>query len=176
MPRSCYALAILFALSSQAPAQTFVAATNATVRSETLESPTVPPSHSIFIINNSTVPITVFGYTLSECENVKVRCDTRRTSFRVPPRARRMLVRVEPRSQDLGFYYRFNFSWHAASPAAKTVLGAMADAGDASAAARLAAIRRADSERVADVGYTELTVDAWAALSDEQLSMHAQPE
>src|SRR3954463_4488085 len=105
------ALVILAAVARQASAQAFVAATNATIRSETQESPTQPPTHSIYIVNSSTVPITVFGYTLSECENTKPRCDTRKVSLRVQPQSRRMIVRVEARDPDQGFTYRFNFSW-----------------------------------------------------------------
>jgi hypothetical protein len=61
--------------------------------------------------NSSTVPIIVFGITLSQCENIRQPCGSRRVKLKVAPDRRINVGRVEPRDRERGFSYRWTFSF-----------------------------------------------------------------
>ena len=70
-----YVLALLLAGSVPLAAQErFIAPTFATVHAFTEEGVGDNPAHVLFVQNSSTVPIIVFGITLSQCENVRFSC------------------------------------------------------------------------------------------------------
>jgi hypothetical protein len=169
-------LALFMAGCASAPMQkSYIAPTNETIQSETQEGDGERPTHTIYVINRSTVPVTVFGVHLSACENIKQRCDARTVNIKLTPGQRAVAARVEPNSLDRAWNYRFGFSWRADS-AGIAAVRALADGGDPDAQRRLAATERADSLRRLGAGYRELTRDEHLALRDRVASMRAEPE
>jgi hypothetical protein len=81
--------------------------------------------HLIYVVNRSTVPITVFSVSLSGCENVRASCTPRKVKINIRGGTRAQVMRVEPRNPNQGFTYRFNYSWNADSTidAARKALG-----------------------------------------------------
>lgn len=109
-----------------AGAQTvFIAPNRDNVFSDTEVRGGNPDVHIIYVINRSTVPITVFNVSLSSCENVRASCSPRRVNIKIRGGQRAQVMRVEPRNPNNGFTYRFNYSWNADSTfdAARNALG-----------------------------------------------------
>lgn len=160
-----------------AAAQRYVAPTQESITSRTVERDGASPSHVIYIDNRSTVSITVFSIHLSGCENVKQDCYPKRMNLRVPPGGSRMAIRVEPRSAIQGFSYSFGFSWNADS-GATAALATLAAGGSASAQAQISEQRRADSLARATPGprYNDLTRDDFAALAQRAARLRAVPD
>jgi hypothetical protein len=79
------------------------------------------PAHVLYVVNNSTVPIVVFGVILSQCENVKQPCGSRPTKIRIAPRRRATVGRVQPRDTERAWEYRWTFSYHADSTDAAAI-------------------------------------------------------
>ena len=105
-------LALLLASSAPLAAQErFIAPTFASVNAFTEEGVGDNPAHVLYVQNSSTVPIIVFGITLSECENIRQPCGSRRVKIKVAPNRRVNVGRVEPRDRERGFSYRWNFSF-----------------------------------------------------------------
>jgi hypothetical protein len=75
----------------------------------------------LYVQNSSTVPIVVFGISLTECENVKQPCGGRRVKIRIAPNRRVNVARIEPRDRERGFSYRWNFSYGADSSDAQAL-------------------------------------------------------
>jgi hypothetical protein len=167
----------LLAGCSAATQHAYVAPTNQTVVSTTEERQGDPPVHLLLVENRSTVPVTVFSYTLSGCENVKQQCGTRPASIKVGPGRREVVARVEPDNQGRGFGYHFGFSWRADSSSVSAI-AALASAGDERAQAELAAIRSADSLARTERGarYRELTRGDFGALAGRAALLRAEPE
>jgi hypothetical protein len=93
----------------------YVAPSNDTVVSTLEQSGTSEqPVHVVYVTNNSTVPITVFAVALSECENVRQRCEPHRLNVLVGPGRRQSVFRVEPRQTNRSFGFRYGFSWRVA--------------------------------------------------------------
>ena len=151
----------------------YVAPTNETITSVTEERETNPPAHLIFVLNHSTVPITVFSVSLRGCQNVKQRCEPTPVKYRVPPGGRTEVMRVTPESQVQGFTYSFGFSWHPDS-AGTAALAVLASSGDDAAQKRLAAIARADSN--SKRGIRELSVDDFKAIANQVAAIRAVPD
>jgi len=105
-------LALLLAGSAPLAAQDrFIAPSSSSVNAFTEEGIGDNPAHVLYVQNSSTVPIVVFGITLSECENIKQSCGSRRVKIKVAPNRRVNVGRVEPRDRERGFSYRWNFSY-----------------------------------------------------------------
>ena len=105
-------LTLLLAGSAPLAAQDrFIAPSSSTVNAFTEEGVGENPAHVLYVQNSSTVPIVVFGVTLSECENIKQSCGARRVKIRVAPNRRVNVGRVEARDRERGFSYRWNFSY-----------------------------------------------------------------
>ncbi len=112
----------LLALTSRALAQKdYVAPSRETVFSTTEVRGTHRPEHAIYVENRSTVPITVVGVALYECENVRPSCTPTKMNTRVRPGGRALVLRVGPGSLNMGFRYRFGFSWRPDSTAADAI-------------------------------------------------------
>ena len=115
-------VALLLGCSAPLAAQDrFIAPTTSTVNAFTEEGVGDNPAHVLYVQNSSTVPIIVFGITLSQCENVRQPCGGRRVKIRVDPNRRVNVGRVEPRDRERGFSYRWNFSFGGDSTDAKAM-------------------------------------------------------
>lgn len=178
---SARGLALVLGLAACSAATTaqraFVAPSNETITSDTEVRQDNPPTHLIYVENRSTVPVRVFSVTLSNCENIRQPCGPKRANLRIRPGERSLAIRVEPDNHHRAFSYNFNYSWQADS-SSDAALTALAAGGDAGAAQRLAATRRADSIRKAEGGprYNELTRDDFRVLAGRVVSMRAYPE
>lgn len=170
-------LALVLVACSAATQRTFVAPSDETVYTETVEQQGEIPTQVIYVINRSTVPVTVFSVSLRTCENVKQECVPKRTNLRVDPGGRVVAMRVQPESPLRGFSYYFSFGWRADSSSA-AALTALAAGGDTRSQERLAAIQRADSIEKAHPGprYHELTRDDFVAMAGKIAALRAAPE
>jgi hypothetical protein len=105
-------LALLLAGSSPLAAQDrFIAPSFSSVQAFTEEGVGDNPAHVLYVQNSSTVSIVVFGITLTECENIRQPCGSRRVKIKVAPNRRVNVGRVEPRDRERGFSYRWTFSF-----------------------------------------------------------------
>lgn len=141
----CLAALALHPLRAQ---DLFIAPNERTVIALSEQSNSDDPAHSLYISNNSTVPIVVFGVTLVQCENVKQSCGPRRTNIKIGPGRRVNVGRVQARDTERGFGYRWSFSYHADSSDAKA-MALLREHGvelDPAAAARRAAADRAGAD------------------------------
>jgi hypothetical protein len=89
----------------------YVAPSNESITTTTEEGLGNSPVHEIYVINGSTVPITVFGVTLRDCQNIRQTCEPRQMDLEIGPGQRRVVLRIEPRDRGLPFNYRFGYSW-----------------------------------------------------------------
>lgn len=170
--------AVALTASSAAAQRPYVAPSDRTVVSSTEEQQMDPPMHLIYVENRSTVPITVFGVSLSGCENVKSwQCSPHRVRINVRPGQRQLVTRVGPDNSSLGFSYHFGFSWNADSGGIAAV-AALAAAGDTTSRALLARRSHADSvERTASGPHAnELSRDDFAALGTRAVALRAFPD
>ena len=117
---------LLCAASPLAAQDVFVAPSASTVLAFTEDGIGENPAHVLYVVNNSTVPIVVFGVVLSQCENIKQSCGSRPTKIKIAPRRRMTVGRVQPRDTDRAWEYRWTFSY-------------LADSSDAAAIAALRA-------------------------------------
>lgn len=109
-------LAVLLAFSVSASAQqVFVAPTPRTIVGSSEQSSGVDAAHILYVTNESTVPIIVFGVLLSSCENVRQFCMGQRTHIAIAAGERRNVGRVDRKNDRLGWTYRWTFSYHADS-------------------------------------------------------------
>jgi hypothetical protein len=164
-------------VACSAATRTFVAPSDDTVYTETVEQQGDVPTQVIYVINRSTVPVTVFSVSLRSCENVKQECAPKRTNLRVDPGGRTAVMRVQPDSPTRGFSYYFSFGWRADSSSA-AALGALAAGGDPRSQERIAASQRADSieKTVPGPRYHELTRDDFIAMAGKISALRAAPE
>jgi hypothetical protein len=142
----------------------FVAPSDRTVIASTEQSNSDDPVHMLYISNNSTVPIVVFGITLSSCENVKQSCGPRRTNLKIGAGRRVNVGRVQARDTERAFGYRWGMSYHADSSDAKA-MAVLREHGielDPAAAARRAAME-ASAAQVAPVASAPAVEQAQAA-------------
>jgi hypothetical protein len=122
-------LAVLALLGTlPAGAQTFVAPTSNNVIATSEVSGSEIPSYLLYVTNRSTVPIIVFGLTLSDCENIRQSCGGRNLNIKIEPSERRQVGRIDIRSNDRASNYRWRFAWRADSSDAR-LIAAMRDAG-----------------------------------------------
>jgi hypothetical protein len=155
----------------------YIAATNETVTAE-IEQLGPAPGHVIYLENRSTVPVTVYSLTLRSCENVKQECEKPvRMNVKVRPGHRSTLQRVLPDNIHQRFRYSYSYGWRADS-GITAALGVMAEGGSEHAAERLAAVRRAEAARRAEIGVHDefLTNADIDALSDRVSSIRMEPD
>ena len=170
MQRIILSCLIVLALEPIRAQDLFVAPNQRTVIATTEQSNSDDPAHSLYISNNSTVPIVIFGITLTQCDNVKQSCGPRRTNIKIGAGRRVNVGRVQARDSDRGFSYRWNFSYHADSSDAKA-LALLREHGielDPAAAARRAAAELAAADAPA--------ADAPAAAPVAMEAPSTQPE
>ena len=79
------------------------------------------PAHLVFVENRSSVPVTVYRFTLRDCKNVKGPCAVRPLDLRVAPGARVQMARVDPSDRDKPFTYHYAFDWRTDSAAVTVV-------------------------------------------------------
>ena len=77
------------------------------------------PSHLVWVENRSTVPVTVYSVSLRDCENVKQVCEPRPVDVTIAGGQRRVVMRVEARSPNQGFTFRYGFAWRPAETPAQ---------------------------------------------------------
>lgn len=71
------------------------------------------PGQLLYIVNDSSVPITVTSIRLTSCENIKNRCEMHKLAVRIEPQSKRQVMKVEPSNPERGFAYRSHFGWQA---------------------------------------------------------------
>ena len=97
----------------------YVAPTVETVVASLEEARGDLPAHLVWVENRSTVPVKVYSVTLRSCENVRQPCEPRPVDISLAAGQRRMVMRVEPRSPNQGFSFRYSFAWRPAEQAAQ---------------------------------------------------------
>jgi len=113
---------IAVAVSSPAFAQdAFIAPTRNSIITSSEQSYGSTPGHILYISNHSTVPIVVFGLTLSDCVNLRQSCSPQRLDILVPPGDRRQVGRVDAREATKAYGYRWGFSFRADSSDAQAM-------------------------------------------------------
>jgi hypothetical protein len=135
----------------------FVAPNERSVVSYTEQGNSDDAVHMLYVSNNSTVPIVVFGISLTACENVRQSCGARRTNFKIGAGRRVNVGRVQARDTERAFGYRWGISYHADSSDAKA-MALLRENGielDPAAAARRAAQEAAAADAVAPVSPAE---------------------
>jgi hypothetical protein len=171
-------LALVLVACSAATQRAFVAPSDDTIYSETVEQQGGDiPTHVIYVLNRSTVPVTVFSVSLRSCENIEQECVPKRANHRIAPGGRVAVIRVQPDSPTRGFRYYFSFGWRADSSGA-AALGALASGGDPRSQERLAAIKRADSieKTLSGPRYHELTRDDFVAMAGKMAALRVVPD
>ena len=121
MTRILVGCLLTLALESVKAQDVFVAPNERTVIASTEQSNSDDPAHTLYISNNSTVPIVVFGISLTACENVKQPCGPRRTNIKIGAGRRVNVGRVQARDSERAFSYRWGMSYHADSSDAKAM-------------------------------------------------------
>lgn len=169
-------VSIVVGCASAPASQAYVAPTTETITSETEQSSATPPTHSIYITNRSTVPVTVFSISLAGCENLRETCGVRPMNLHVAPGQRALAIHIEPANERQSFSYRFHYSWHPDS--SMGAVNALADAGDARARQIVDARRRADSLRRTEVGphYNDLLPEDLQMLSGQIAALRSIPD
>jgi hypothetical protein len=99
----------------------FVAPTRNTIVGSAEQSHGSTPGHDLYISNRSTVPIVVFGFTLTDCENIRQACSGERINIPVAPGDRRQVGRVDARDAHREWRYRWNYSFRADSSNAQAM-------------------------------------------------------
>lgn len=132
----------------------YVAPTQETIFTS-IEEMTTGPGNIIYVTNRSSVRVTIYSFTLRECQNVKGQCSPRVLDLHVDPGSRAQMARVEPSNPQSAFNFRYSFGWRADS-STTAALGALASAGDTRAQQQLDAIRRADARQRHEVGAQDL--------------------
>lgn len=176
VPALAAAVVALPAHAQKAPTR-YVAATDATVTSYTEDSQGGRPGHVIWVTNASTVPIVVFGVTLSDCENIKGYCGNSKVKIRIGPGSRSIVKRVDADDIDKGFRYRSGFSWRPDSSDI-AALKTLASAGDDNAQRQLEQRAEASAARGATVGNPnyQLDQDAIVAIGDRIHALRVEPD
>jgi len=110
------ALAATGALGCASAAQrVYIAPSTDTVLTTLEEGRGDMPAHLIWVENRSSVLITVYSVALRNCENIRQACEPRPVNVTVQPGQRRMVLRVDPRSPNLGSTFGYSFAWRPAA-------------------------------------------------------------
>jgi hypothetical protein len=109
-------LLALLSFNTLASAQeVFVAPTRNSIIASSEQSSGPVSAHLLYVSNQSTVPIVVFGILLTSCENVKQMCVGQRVNVPIPAGIRRQVGRVDVKDDNRAFNYRWSFSYRADS-------------------------------------------------------------
>src|SRR5207237_4842825 len=100
----------LSAACAAAPRPAYVAPSNETIEAGT-EMNYGGDGQFVYVINHASVPITITGLHLIDCENIKNRCDAMQLRVPVPPGARENLVTVKPDNPGRAYSFRFVYTW-----------------------------------------------------------------
>jgi hypothetical protein len=120
--RIIFAFLLLLSIGTTAAAQDiFVAPTRNSVTGSSEQSFGPGPAHLLYVSNQSTVAIVVFGVVLTSCENVKQMCLGQPVKIPIPAGARRSVARVDAKDDRRAFNYRWTFSYRADSSDALAV-------------------------------------------------------
>src|SRR5690349_9199483 len=84
-------LAPLVVGCATASQRAYIAPSDETITTSTEERTDNPPQHTIYVINQSTVPITVFSVSLVGCQNVKQHCEPTPVNIKVPAGTRSLI-------------------------------------------------------------------------------------
>ena len=103
------------AACASAAERTFIAADDRTVTSR-LEIASSGRGQQVIVQNSSTVEILVNGVVLSECQNIKTRCEVHRMRVPVGPGRRRSVFTIETDGTGNGHNFRYRISWEASNP------------------------------------------------------------
>jgi hypothetical protein len=103
--------ALILAGCASSGQRAYVAPTNESITTTTEQGLGGSPVHQIYVINGSSVPITVFGIVLRDCQNITETCEPRRVNIEIGPGEQRLVLRIEPRERGQPFRYRFGYSW-----------------------------------------------------------------
>ena len=68
----------------------------------------------VYVINHASVPITITGLHLIDCENIKNRCDPMQLRVQVAPGRRENLVTVKADNPSRAYSFRFTYTWEPA--------------------------------------------------------------
>lgn len=93
--------------------QAYLAPSDATVTAR-LEAAYSGEGQHVIVENRSTVEVVVTSLHLRDCENVKNRCEVVRMRRPVKPGQRERLVTVQPAAPNLGYNFRYSWTWQAA--------------------------------------------------------------
>ena len=97
----------------------YVAPSLDTVITSLEQGRTDPPSQIIWVENRSTVPVTVYSVALRDCQNVRQVCEPRPVDVTLAGGQKRVVMRIEPRSANQGFSFRYSFAWRPAEASAQ---------------------------------------------------------
>lgn len=115
-------LALAAAAATPAFAQdTFIAPTRNTIIASSEQSYSSNAGHALYITNQSTVAIVIFGITLTDCENIRQSCSGQRLNIQIAPGDRRQVGRVEAKDHTRSWNYRWNYSYRADSSDAQVM-------------------------------------------------------
>jgi len=107
------AIASLAAACSGSRVPVYVAPSNQTIQSGT-EMSHGGDGQFIYVVNHSSVPITITGLHITDCENVRNRCEPTRLRVRVEPGRRQNLATVRPDNPNRAHSFRFRYTWEPA--------------------------------------------------------------
>jgi hypothetical protein len=93
----------------------YVAPNNETITATLEQSMGSTPTQLIWVQNNSTVPIHVYGVLLRDCENIRGDCGPRRVNIAIRPGGREIVERIERHDTERGMHFGYGFSWKADS-------------------------------------------------------------
>lgn len=65
----------------------------------------------VYVINHASVPITITGLHLIDCDNIQNRCDPMQLRIEVLPGHRENLITVKPANRQRASFFRFTYTW-----------------------------------------------------------------
>jgi hypothetical protein len=99
----------------------YVAPSRETVTASLEQSMGSIPAQLIWVQNNSTVPIHVYGVFLRNCENILGECGSRPVNVAIRPGGREIVERIERHDNSRGMHFGYGFSWRADSASLNAV-------------------------------------------------------
>ena len=104
------ALVALSAGCAAAQPPAYVAPSNETIEAGT-EMNYGGDGQFVYVINHASVPITITGLHLTDCENIKNRCDPMQLRVMVAPGRRENLITVKAGNSSRAYSFRFTYTW-----------------------------------------------------------------
>lgn len=94
--------------------RTFLAPSQSTINAR-LESTYSGEGAHVVVLNGSTVGVVVTSVTLTDCENIRNRCETVRLRVPLAPGQRKQVLTVTRADPNKGHSFRYSWSWEAAN-------------------------------------------------------------